>query len=260
MRKAFLVPALLMAGVLTACVSETVNLTQGRPAANVRPELPQAAQARMNLGLAYLREGNISQAKFNLERALTQDETNPDIHLSLAYFYQRVTEYDKAEQHYQRVLALDAEHGDGLNNYGAFLCDRERFDQADVMFSRAMAVAGYVKVADTLENAAVCAAKSGRVKVAREYYRRALEYAPDRSQSLLGLAELELAQQDPNMARVYLDRYRQQYAPSAKSLWLSVLSARALGLSQEYETAGAELVRLFPDSEQAERFLTHDNE
>ncbi|MCC4265325.1 type IV pilus biogenesis/stability protein PilW [Oceanimonas baumannii] len=259
MERALLLPAILVASALAGCVSETVNLSQGRQVADVTFEPAQAAQARMNLGLAYLRQGNTGQAKFNLERALDQDDSNPDVYLALAYFYQTVAEYDKAEQHYQQVLRLNPQHGDGLNNYGAFLCAREQFARADVMFSRAMAASGYARVADTLENAALCAVKNGRESAAREYYRRALEYSPDRQQLLLGLAGLELERNEPAMARVYLERYQQQHAPSAQSLWLAVQSANALGLKAQSREAGAELVRLFPDSEQAERFLTHDN-
>ncbi|MDP5292751.1 type IV pilus biogenesis/stability protein PilW [Oceanimonas sp. CHS3-5] len=259
MAKAVLVPALLLASALAGCVSETVHLSQGRQTGEVVFEPSQAALTRMNLGLEYLRRGDTGQAKFNLERALSQDVGNPDIHLALAYFFQTVSEYDKAEQHYRQMLRLDPQHGDGLNNYGAFLCDRERFDEADVMFRKAIAVFGYAKVADTLENAALCALDGGRDEAALDYFRRALEYSPGKPRALLGMAGLELERGDPVFAQLYLDRYRQRHSPTAQSLWLTVRTARARGLGSQAQQAGAELVRLFPDSEQAERLLTHDN-
>lgn len=257
MRRVILLPALLMAGALAGCVHETINLSDKGKAGKMVFEPSQAALTRMNLGLEYLRRGDTGQAKFNLERALSQDPRNPDIHLALAYFFQSVSEFDKAEQHYKRVLRLDAEHGDGLNNYGAFLCDRERFDEADVMFRRAVAVAGYVKVADTYENAALCALGHGREQAAMGYFQRALEYTPEKPRALLGMAGL-LAGSDGASALHYLDRYRQAHLPSAQSLWLTVRAAEAEGRVAQAQQAGAELVRLFPDTEQARRFLTND--
>ncbi|WP_198650262.1 type IV pilus biogenesis/stability protein PilW [Oceanimonas marisflavi] len=258
MGKAVLLPAMLMVSALAGCVSETVYLSQGRKTGEVMFQPSQAALTRMNLGLEYLRRGDTGQAKFNLERALSQDGRNPDIHLALAYFFQSVSDHDKAEQHYRQVLQLDPQHGDGLNNYGAFLCDRERFDEADVMFRKAISVFGYAKVADTLENAALCALEGGQSEAAQGYFQRALEYSPNKPRALLGMAGLELERGDPVFARLYLDRYRQRHSPSAQSLWMTVRTARAQGLESEAQQAGAELVHLFPDSEQARRFLTHD--
>lgn len=258
MQKRVLLPAALLLGLLGGCVSETVHLTEGRQSRDVVFSPSQAAMTRMNLGLEYLRRGDAEQAKFNLDRALSQDPRNPDVHLAQAYFYQSVSEFDKAEQSYRQVLKLAPRHGDGLNNYGAFLCGRERFDEADVMFRKAVAVPGYVQVADTYENAALCAIGNGQPGAALDYFRRALEYSPAKPRALLGSAELLAEQGDNAAALVFLDRYRQEHLSSPQSLWLTVRTAQAQGQVAKAQQAGAELVRLFPDSEQARRFLTND--
>ncbi|WP_445400167.1 type IV pilus biogenesis/stability protein PilW [Zobellella sp. An-6] len=258
MRNIKLLPAILIAGALGGCVSETRYLADGRPSREPLFTPSEAAATRMNLGLEYLRRGDVEKAKFNIDRALSQDPRNPDLYLAQAYFYQTVSELELAEKSYRQVLKLSPNHGDGLNNYGVFLCQRERFEEADVIFRKAVRVPGYVKVADTFENAALCAKQHNRLQVALGYYRRALEYSPARSESLLGAAELAVARGEQSEALDYLARYRREHRPSAQSLWLTVRTAQAQGRVAQVQAAGAELVRLFPDSEQARRFLAND--
>ena len=51
-----------------------------------------AAKTRISLGLTYLKNGNYSQAKFNLDKALQFAPRLADAHYSIAYYYQVVGE------------------------------------------------------------------------------------------------------------------------------------------------------------------------
>ncbi|PSJ40199.1 type IV pilus biogenesis/stability protein PilW [Zobellella endophytica] len=258
MRRLTLLPTVMILGVLSGCVSETTHWSGGKPSRDLVFKPSEAAMTRMNLGLEYLQRGDAEQAKFNIDRALSQDPRNPDIHLAQAYFYQSVSEFDNAEKSYRQVLKLAPNHGDGLNNYGVFLCSRERFDEADAMFRKAVVVPGYVQVADTYENAALCASRNGQPQAALDYFKRALEYNPAKPRSLLGAAELLVEQGDEAGALDYLARYQREHQANPQSLWLTVRTAETLGRVAQAQQAGAELVRLFPDSEQAKRFLAND--
>jgi type IV pilus assembly protein PilF len=259
MRNKTVLAGTLLLTMLGGCVSETRYVGSGSQPREAVFTPSEAAVTRMNLGMEYLRRGDMEQAKFNLDKALSQDPRNPDIHLAQAYFYQSVSEFDKAEKSYLKLLKLSPDHGDGLNNYGVFLCDRERFDTADVMFRKAVVVPGYVQVADTYENAAFCAMKRGQQEQALTYYRRALEYNPAKPRSLLGAADILVTQGDSAAAREYLNRYQAEHLPTPQSLWLTVRTAEAQGMLAQTLQAGTELVRLFPDSEQARRFLANDD-
>ncbi|MGX9080773.1 PilW family type IVa pilus biogenesis/stability lipoprotein TapF, partial [Klebsiella pneumoniae] len=92
-------------------------------------DLKAAAQTRLDLGIQYLRQGNAEQAKFNLDRALQYDPDNPKVQIGFAYFYQQVEDYKAAEESYKKALAMDPSNADAMNNYGAFLCNRGRFDE-----------------------------------------------------------------------------------------------------------------------------------
>ncbi|GAA3525740.1 type IV pilus biogenesis/stability protein PilW [Zobellella aerophila] len=253
-----LLPGGALLVILAGCVSETSYVGSGPQPRDAVFTSSDAAVTRMNLGLEYLRRGDMEQAKFNLDKALSQDRRNPDIHLARAWFYQSVSEFGNAENSYRELLKLSPNHGDGLNNYGVFLCARERFDEADVMFRKAVVVPGYVQVADTYENAALCAEKAGQQEKALGYYQRALEYNPAKPRSLLGAAEILVMQGDSMAARPYINRYQAGHQASPQSLWLTVRTAEDLGMIAQAQQAGTDLVRLFPGSEQAKRFLAND--
>lgn len=258
MQNQTLLSGALLLTMLAGCVTETSYVGSGPQPRDAVFTPAEAAVTRMNLGLEYLRRGEVEQAKFNLDKALSQDGGNPDIHLAKAYFYQSVSEFDNAEKSYRELLNISPNHGDGLNNYGVFLCSQERFDEADVLFRKAVVVPGYVQVADTYENAALCAEKAGQQEKALGYYQRALEYNPAKPRSLLGAAEMLVTQGDNMGAQGYIHRYKAAYSPSPQSLWLTVRTAEALGMVAQTQQAGTDLVRLFPDSEQAKRFLAND--
>lgn len=252
------ITGIVLISSLSGCVHETTYLIDGMPSREVQYQPSEAALTRMNLGLAYLQAGNSEQAKFNLDRALSQDPRNPDIHLALAWFYQQVADFTKAEQRYREVLALDKDHGDALNNYGVFLCERERFEEADVMFRKAVAAPHYIKVADSYENAALCAKQQGQERRALHYFNQALEYNSSKPKALLGAAELLFMQKDYVEAGKYLQRYRNEFSATPHSLWLTLSNAQALHQGPQVEQAGADLVRLFPNSKQARQWLSHD--
>lgn len=253
---------LLMGAVLVAlpaCVTETSYVGQtGTQHEVMGPDYKAAAKTRLDLGLQYLRKGNPEQAKFNLDRALQYDENNPEVYLGYAYFYQSVKDYTAAERSYRKVLELDPHAADAMNNYGAFLCARQRYDEADQMFNRTVLEPGYAKIADTYENAAICATQSGKNEKASEYYRLALGYNPRKPSLLLDLADISLTHNKPDDAQAYLTRYGEVAVESPASLWLRLRLAQSLDRPAQLHQYGSQLVEQFPNSQQAKRYLAND--
>lgn len=253
----------LMIGVvltaLPACVTQTSVVGQQGTAHEVSsPDLKAAAKTRLELGLEYLRKGNAEQAKFNLDRAQGYDPDNPDIYLGYAYFYQSVRDDSAAERAYRKVLELSPQHGDAMNNYGAFLCSRGRYDEADRMFNLAVAQPHYAKLSDTYENAALCATQSGKKDKASEYYRLALGYNPRKPGLLLDLTAAALERGETLQAGSYLSRFSEVSSETAESLWLRLRLAQVLDKPAQLHQYGSQLVELFPNSQQAKRYLAND--
>src|SRR5690554_1617244 len=99
MRHTIVLFALLM---LAGCVSQTT--IDGKQQPDNSFNATQAAKTRLALGLQYLQGGNFEQAKANLERAREYTPNDPAIHNGLAYYYQQVKDFARAEQFYRSAL------------------------------------------------------------------------------------------------------------------------------------------------------------
>ncbi|WP_265436134.1 PilW family type IVa pilus biogenesis/stability lipoprotein TapF [Aeromonas media] len=243
---------------LPGCVTETTYAGQNSTQREVGPDFKAAAQTRLDLGIQYLRQGNAEQAKFNLDRALQYDPSNPQVYIGFAYFYQQVSDFKAAEENYKKALSMDPTNADAMNNYGAFLCNRGRFEEAEKAFLQAVSQPDYVKIADTYENAALCSMQNNRNDKANEYYRLTLGYNPRNPRLLLDMAELSMKDGKLPDVQSYLVRFAEVADENEESLWLRLRLAQAMDKPALLHQFGTELVRQYPTSQQAKRYLAND--
>ncbi len=218
-------------------------------------EMAKASQINAELGLKYMRNGNLQIAKDKLDKAIAQDPDNPDAHAAYALLSMRLDNSEEARDHFE--TALDARPDDPklLNNYGTFLCEEGDYDEGIEHFLRAADNPLYDTPAYAYANAGRCAQDAGRTDDARKYLRRALQADARTASALLDLARLEYDQGRLRQARKYVERYHDVATEAPESLWLAIRIERRLGDGQSAETLGKQLVREYPDSRQASRFL-----
>jgi len=218
-------------------------------------EMAKASQINAELGLKYLRNGDLQVAKEKLDKAIAQDPDNPDAHAAFALLSMQLDNPEEAREHFD--TALDARPDDPklLNNYGTFLCEAGDYDAGIERFIRAAENPLYDTPAYAYANAGRCAQDAGRPQEAREYLRQALEADSRMASALLDLAQLEYDQGRLRQARSYVERYHDVATEAPDSLWLAIRIERRLGDRQAAETLGKTLVREYPDSQQANRFL-----
>lgn len=96
LRSVFIVSVIFLLG----CVTEP--LPEGFERPNDFDQV-EAAKTRISLGLTYLKNGNYTQAKVNLDKALEFAPRLADAHYSMAYYYQLVDEVARAEESYENV-------------------------------------------------------------------------------------------------------------------------------------------------------------
>jgi type IV pilus assembly protein PilF len=65
------------------------------------------------------------------------------------------------------------------------------------------------------------------------------------------MAEIGVKTQKYLMARAYIQRYHAVARPSAESLWLQIQAEKALGAEDHYLKYARQLLKEFPDSDQA---------
>ena len=235
---------------LTGCVSET------QPGAfSSEFDQQEAAKTRVSLGLTYLKNGNYSQAKQNLDKALAFAPRLAETHYGLAYYYQVVGESERADESYQTAMSLAPRDANIANSYGAFLCQDGRYEEAKRFFMQAVNAKQYANSAETYENMALCAQSQGEGEDAIQYLNSALKHQPGRAKTLFILTEMYVATEQYELAAETLRRYEKVARVSADSLWMAIEIAKGQGDLRAANGYGDMLLRMYPNSPLARLYI-----
>lgn len=218
-------------------------------------QVQKASRLNAQLGANYLQQGNLQQAKEKIDKALAQDPKNADAHAAAALLNMRLNQPSRARDHFETALDLDPSVPQVQNNYGTFLCEQGEHAAGMRYFLQAAENPLYSTPAYAYANAGRCAREAGQLEEARRHLRSALEADPRMASALLALADLEMEHGRIEHAARYIERYHDVASAGPESLWLAVRIERARGNAKAAREHGVRLLRDFPDSAQADRFL-----
>lgn len=179
----YLSPAIIFY-FLTACATKPILTDE----INTTPNLI-AAQYNIELGLAYLQQGDRSRAKHKLLLALQQAPDSPQVLDAMAYYLEITGATQAAENDYLQAIKLAPTQGATLNNYGVFLCKQGRYAASVQEFMAASKDPDYLATAKIYENAGICALAMHDKQKAIYYFERAIQEDP---RSTNASAELKL--------------------------------------------------------------------
>jgi type IV pilus assembly protein PilF len=157
----------------------------------------------------------------------------------------------RAEESFQRALRLAPSDSDLNNNYGWYLCQTGRPQQAIERFLLALRNPLYATPSRPLHNAGICSLRMGDEKAAEDYFRRAFQVDPGNPVAMFQLAELNLKRGDYVRARFYSQRLMGTFDPSAEVLWQAIRIEHRAGNADARESLAAQLRRRFPTSREA---------
>lgn len=241
--------SLLLALVLLGACATTAGNSGGE--LQTEYEANEVAKANMRLGVAYMQDGRYEKALEKLKRAQKADPRYPTVYNMLGLLYQRMGVNDRAEHSFKQALNLAPNEPDILNNYGQFLCNQDRFADAEAAFLKSSQNPLNEKPDNALTNAGTCASIHGQTDKAETYFRQALEADPRQRQALLRMAELQYDAGEYLSARGYLQRYTEVARHNASSLWVGIRIEDKLGDEDTLSSYALSLKSQFPDSEQA---------
>ena len=241
------VTAALLAGCQTSNVRE--------PTAAVAQDVDPLAKSYTQLGLGYMREGELELAWRRLHRALEVEPNYSAAHNGMAVLYERLKQPSKAEEHYQRAVTLNPTDSSAQTNYGTFLCRQGRVEEAEQRFLQALKNALYSSPEIAYANAGVCLQGAGQPEKAEGYLRQALEINPRLPPALYSMAEIKLAADQTLSARAYFQRYLEVGAQTARALWLGIRIERRLGDQQAVNSYATRLRTRYPDAEETALLL-----
>jgi len=238
--------AILTASLLVGCVS-----SDGTKALKRENPTESAAKTNIQLGIAYLQQGNYIVAREKLERSLKQNPKDPDVHTSLGLLYDRTGEPKLADKHYQEALRLAPDNPDVSNNYAIYLCKRGKVDEGVQRFAAVAANKYYRTPEVALTNAGVCLRGAKRLDEAQAKFAAAIKVRPDYSEATVQLATLHVERGQVTEARKVVDTYLGAFRPRPDVLYAAVTVARAAKDKMSEEKFSRTLRLEFPDSAQA---------
>jgi type IV pilus assembly protein PilF len=243
--------------LLSACVSESTIVDTDR-VGKPRTDMKEAARTRMSLGLNYLQRGDTSQAKYNLEKAKQLAPDMSDVDNALAYYFQQVGELDQAEDAYRASLRKDSNNADTYNNFGSFLCQINKYTEAEELLQAAIKRPGYIRVADSYENLAFCALAQKDYLRYQQFLRQSLQHNSNRPSSLYNMAVIEYAMGNLTEAKKWQARLHQLGQVSPEATLIRYLVAYQSGDVVEQQTAEKFLLSVYPGSNEAAMLLSSD--
>ncbi len=240
--------------LLGACVSTTTTTSGAEPARTPSEPADPDKRARVRLELAalYLGRGQADTALEEVQKALAAKPDLPEAYNLRALALANKGDNQLADQSFQRALQLAPREGGTMHNYGWFLCQQQRWPEAEAQFTSALAQPQYRDATRTLLAQGVCQARAGRWAEAERTLSRSYELDPANPVTAYNLSDVLLRRGELERARFYISRINAQpELSSAQSLWLAARIERRLGNLQGVQEFGRKLQERFPSSPEA---------
>lgn len=243
--------------IFALCVLESACTTQSKrdSRSSAGGTSSEIAKVNTQLGLAYLREGQLELALDRLNSALEADPYYSTAHNGLGIVYDRLNMPDKAEDQFKEAIRLNPSDSAAQTNYGSFLCRHGRIDEGETHFQKAVENSLYDKPEVAYVNAGLCKRRAGDVETAETYFRAALRFDPKFPVALLNMAEVSYERKRFLSARAYLQRYNEVGVHSSRSLWLGIRVERELGDMDAVSSYAMLLKANYPDSRETQMLL-----
>jgi type IV pilus assembly protein PilF len=237
----------VMAAAVVACAALAGCASQKR----AEKKKEDASTYNTQLGIAYLRQGDVPLAKEKLDRALKENPDNPSVHSARAMLYDRMNDPKQADNEYQTALRLAPNDPDVSNNYAVYLCQIGRTDDGVKRFEVVARNALYRTPWVAFTNAGVCLRQAKRNDEAAKNFKQALALRPNFSEASYQLADLYFTGGNLTEARAAVDTYLGAFEETPDLLLLGVRIARAQNDRVASVLYSRKLRLNFPSSAQA---------
>jgi type IV pilus assembly protein PilF len=238
---ASLLPLGMAVLALAACSSTSNNAKKKGDASNYN----------MQLGMAYLNQGELALAKEKLDRAVAENPGDPNVHSAMAMLQDRLGHPDLADREFKAALSLGPRSPDVLNNYAVYLCRTGRTDEGVKSFEEAAHNALYRTPEAAYTNAGVCLRGAKRDTQAAMSFQRALQAKPNFAEAAYQLADLDFQRGEVQDARETVDRFMSSFEATPDLLLVGVRITRKQGDRLAEEKFARKLRLDFPASDQA---------
>jgi len=254
-------PAYKLAFITTICMSAIFVTGCQTPATIGKKDPEKAVKVRTQLAAEYIKSGDLDSAKRALDQALEVDSRDSTANMMMGVLLQQEgskISLDKAESYFKRAISADPKNAQARNNYGTYLYQIERYNDALEQLNVAGTTLGYDQRYRALENAGRIYLKLGDVSNAEKTFKQALQVNRDSYVSMLELAEIFYVKQQTAAATQLYEQFVRsvgQKNQGARALWIGIRIARANSDSMGTQVLVNQLRALFPESPEYQRYL-----
>lgn len=212
-----------------------------------------SAKVHTELGAVYYEQNQYGYALDELKFALKMDSQYAPAYGVRGLVYMALLDDKRAQEDFERSIELDRNDAGSRNNYGWFLCQRGREQEAMQQFLEALKNPLYATPEKAHLNAGLCMKKFGKTREAEMYLKNALSLQPKMSEALIGMAELNFAKADYAGAKSYMLRLAKNGAGlSAADLLLAIRIERKMGDKNAEASYKVQLRKRYPESREAQ--------
>ena len=242
-----LLAASLLAGCVTTGNVDPMKTSKGRE---------EARDAYVQLGIGYLQQGETERAKVPLKKALELDSSNADAHAALALVFQIEMEPKLADEHFRKAISQRRDDARLLNNYGSFLFEQKRYQEAMERYTQAAQDNLYPERSRVFENLGLTALQLQQREQAKAYFERSLRLNSRQPRALMEMALLSFDDRQYVPARGYYESYLLLAPHDARSLLLGVRLAKVFEERDNAASLGLQLKRLYPGTPEYQQYLS----
>jgi type IV pilus assembly protein PilF len=208
------------------------------------------AQLHTDLAAAYYGQGQMAIALDEYNKATTIDPRYAPAYTGLGLLYASLKQDDKAENAFKRALQIEPDNSEAHNNYGTFLCVRNRIDESLGEFAKAVSNPLYATPAAAYLNSGICSLKKKDAASAENYFLKALQADPNSRAAAFQLGKLYFNRGDQTKAHDYIQQSMQGVNPTPEMLWLGIRNARLVGDKDAEASYSLLLKKKYPNSEE----------
>jgi type IV pilus assembly protein PilF len=223
--------------------------------ASDEPANAKRAKLRFELAAAYYGRGQLTDALDNVKLALSADPTLAEGQNLRGLIYAGLGDSKLAEESFNRALRLSPRDPDTMHNFGWFMCQQRRYDEANKLFDQALQIPLYRGVTNTLRAQGVCQARAGDLSGADKTLTRSYDLDPSNPTTALNLSEVLLRTGDYPRARFYMQRVNAiPQLANAQTLWLAARIEARSGNPMTANQIGLQLRSRYPEAPETRMF------
>ena len=260
MKHSSILVSMILGALLAGCSSMSGEGSGANPSASGRDRVTESdeppetrrGRVRLELATAYYSRGQLTTALDEVKMALSADPKLVSALNLRGLIYSGLGDDPLAEESFRRALYLDPKDADTIHNYGWYMCQRRRYDEAEGMFDRALAVRSYNNGQRTLVTKGTCQARAGNLEQAELTLIKAYEMDISSVMASLSLADLLYKRGQYERARFYVRRMNSNAdIAGPQSLWLGARIENKLGNPSGAQLLGKQLRDRFPKTSEA---------